>query len=62
MSWVALWVGLAVAGIIVLAVCGIKVAVALRELARELERARERLAPSREALRRELDRVREHRR
>jgi hypothetical protein len=57
-----LWVGLAVAGIVVLAACGVKVVVALRGLGRELERARSRLSPSQDALRRELERVRDARR
>jgi hypothetical protein len=52
-----LWVGLGVAGIAVLAGCGIKVLVALRDLATELERTRARLEPKGTALQRELDRL-----
>lgn len=53
-----LWVGLGVAGIAVLSVCGVKVLLALRALGRELERARTRLEPKQAALRRERERTR----
>lgn len=53
-----LWVGLGVAGIVVLGACGVKVLVALRGLGRELERTRGRLTPAYEELRRQHERTR----
>jgi hypothetical protein len=56
------FLALAFAGLVVLAVCGVRVSLAVRELGRELQRTRERLEPKRSALLREaerLDRTRE---
>jgi hypothetical protein len=57
-----LFLGLAFAGLLILAVCAIKVFAAVRTLGREIERTRERLEPEHSALDeqvRRLDRARE---
>ena len=48
------WVGLAFAGLVVLAACAVKVFLAVRDLGCELDRSWRRLAPERWALRDEL--------
>jgi hypothetical protein len=52
--WLDAWVGLAFAGLAVLAACAVKVFFAVRGLGRELDRTWRRLAPERRALRDEL--------
>ncbi|HEY7484918.1 MAG TPA: hypothetical protein VH912_10710 [Streptosporangiaceae bacterium] len=52
--WVVAWVGLSFAGLVVLAVCAIKLAVAVNGLARELDRTRRRLEPKQQTLQGEL--------
>ena len=62
MPWVMLFVGLAFAGLVVLAVCAVQVFLAVRGFGRELRRARRALEPKRSALAlaaRRLDRARE---
>ena len=57
-----LWVALAFAGLAVLAVCGVKVHVAIRGVGRELTRTRAHLAPKHAEISRglkKLDRSRE---
>ena len=46
--------GLTFAGLVVLALCAVKVFFAVNELGRELDRTRRRLEPGQSALRREL--------
>ena len=53
-SWLYAWVGLTVAGLVVLAWCAVKLYFAVRALGRELERTWRRLTPERQALRDEL--------
>lgn len=53
-SWLIAWVGLTSAGLVVLAVCAVKVFLAVRCLGSELDRTWRRLAPERQALRDEL--------
>jgi hypothetical protein len=52
--WLIAWVGLTSAGLVVLAVCAVKVYLAVRGLGREVDRTWRRLAPERRALRDEL--------
>jgi hypothetical protein len=49
------YVGLAFAGLLVIAYCAFRVFVAVQRLAREVDRTRRRLAPKQAALREELD-------
>jgi membrane protein implicated in regulation of membrane protease activity len=56
--WVVVSVGVAFAGLVVLAVCAFKVFLAVRGLARELERTRRRLEPRQKALQGELQTLR----
>ncbi|MQA86558.1 MAG: hypothetical protein GEV03_18485 [Streptosporangiales bacterium] len=58
MPWVLAYVILAVAGLAVLAVCGLRVFRAVRELGREVRRTEERLEPSLLALEQATDHVR----
>jgi hypothetical protein len=53
-DWVLASVGVAFAGLLVLAFCGFRVFVAVARLGRELERTRRRLAPKQAALADEL--------
>jgi hypothetical protein len=56
------FIGLAFAGLVVIGLCAVRVAVAVRGLGRELRRTKERLEPKRSALRtasRRLERSRE---
>jgi hypothetical protein len=53
-SWLLAWVGLTFAGLVVLAVCAVKVFLGVRALGREVDRTWRRLAPERRALRDEL--------
>jgi hypothetical protein len=62
MPWVMLFVGLAFAGLVVIAACAIQVHLAVRGLGRELQRTGRRLGPKRSALDmavRRLERARE---
>jgi hypothetical protein len=62
MPWVMMFVGLAFAGLAVLAFCAVRVHLAVRGLGRELQQAKRRLGPKRSALEaaaRRLDRARE---
>ena len=52
-----LFAGLALAGLVVLGACSLNVFLAVRELGRELERTRRRLAPKQADLRREVKRL-----
>jgi hypothetical protein len=52
--WVVVSVGVAFAGLVVLAVCAARVFLAVRGLARELERTKRRLEPRQKTLRSEL--------
>lgn len=54
MGWLMIAVVLAVAGLLVLAVCAVRVALALRRLSREVRRTRAALEPKRAELRSEL--------
>ncbi|WP_235960887.1 hypothetical protein [Actinomadura macrotermitis] len=54
MAWSGVAVTLGFAGLAVLAWCAVKVALGVRRLGRELERAKRRLAPQQSALRDEL--------
>lgn len=57
-----LFVGLAFAGLVVIAVCAVQVSLAVRGLGRELRRTKRRLGPKRSALEfaaRRLERARE---
>lgn len=58
-GWAQVFVGVAFAGLVVLAVCSVKVFRALRTLGRELERARRRIEPKQSALSGELRRLRD---
>jgi hypothetical protein len=49
-----LFIGLAVAGLVVLAACSVKVFFAVRRLGRQIERTKRRLEPKHAALREEL--------
>ena len=55
MSWVVASVALAVAGLLVIGYCAMRVFVAVRALAREVDRTRRKLAPRQAALRDELE-------
>jgi hypothetical protein len=57
MAWAMVFVGLAFAGLVVLGACSVKVFVALRALARELERTSRSLEPKQAALKSELSRL-----
>ncbi|WP_245974661.1 hypothetical protein [Thermomonospora umbrina] len=57
MGWAQVFVGMAFAGLLVLAACSFRVYLAVRGLGRELERTRRRLAPKQSALRDELRRL-----
>jgi hypothetical protein len=49
--WVMLFIGLTFAGLVVISVCAIKVFLAVRDLGREIQHTRGRLAPKHSALR-----------
>lgn len=57
MSWAMVWVALAFAGLAVLAVCAIRIHVAVRGFGRELARTRARLAPKHAEISRELNKL-----
>lgn len=62
MPWVMVFVGLAFAGLVVIAACAVQVSLAVRGLGRELQRTAQSLGPKRSALEvavRRLDRARE---
>lgn len=59
--WVVAWVGLSFAGLVVLAVCAVRLSVAVNGLARELDRTRRRLEPKRRTLQGELQALRQSR-
>ncbi|MFC5187832.1 hypothetical protein [Actinomadura harenae] len=61
MIWTGLAVGLAFAGLAVLAWCSFRVWLGVRRLARELERTRRRLEPEHSALRAEVRDLRDAR-
>ncbi|RBQ18928.1 hypothetical protein DP939_17170 [Spongiactinospora rosea] len=58
MTWVFAGVGVAFAGVVVIAVLAIRVLAAARKLHRELERARARLTPKQDILRQKIDALR----
>jgi hypothetical protein len=53
-SWLFAWLGLTLAGLVVLTACAVKVFFGVRALGREVDRTWRRLAPERRALRDEL--------
>jgi hypothetical protein len=56
-----LFIGLTFAGLVVIALCAIKVFVAVRDLGREIQHTRKRLAPKHSALRTAARRLEETR-
>ncbi|HEX2316425.1 MAG TPA: hypothetical protein VHJ17_21970 [Thermomonospora sp.] len=58
-GWAQVFVGVAFAGLLVLAACSFRVFLAVRGLGRELERTRRRLEPKQSALSDELRRLRD---
>jgi hypothetical protein len=54
MTWILAASGLALAGLVVLAVAGLKLVAAARRLSSELARAQERISPAEQRLKRQI--------